>query len=69
MANKFLTKYSPPSKVAKLRDGLTTFTQLESESIYEAWERYQRLIRKVPHHGHPAWLEIQFFYNRLNPNT
>jgi len=27
------------------------------------------LIRKVPHHGLPAWLEIQFFYNRLNPNT
>ena len=35
MANKFLTKYFPPSKVGKLRDDLTTFTQLESESIYE----------------------------------
>ena len=27
------------------------------------------MIRKVPHHGLPAWLEIQFFYNGLNPNT
>ena len=36
MANKFLTKYFPPSKAAKLRGDLTTFTQLEFESIYEA---------------------------------
>ena len=63
IANKFLTKYFPPSKTAKLRGDLTTFTKLESESIYEVWERYKRLIRKVPHHGLPAWLEIQFFYN------
>ena len=69
MANKFLTKYFSLSKAAKLRGDLTTFTQLESESIYEAWERYKELIRKVSHHGLPAWLEIQFFYNRLNPNT
>ena len=32
-------------------------------------ERYKGLIRKVPHHGLPAWLKIQFFYNELNPNT
>jgi len=69
MANKFLTKYFPPSKAKKLRGDLTTFTQLEFESIYETWERYKGLIRKVPHHRLPAWLEIQFFYNGLNPNT
>ena len=69
MANKFLTKYFPPSKVTKLRGDLTTFTQLESESIYEAWERYKGLIRKVPHHRLLARLEIQLFYNELNPNT
>ena len=27
------------------------------------------MIKKVSHHGLPAWLEIQFFYNRLNLNT
>ena len=27
------------------------------------------MIRKVPHHGLPAGLKIQFFYNGLNPNT
>ena len=69
MANKFLTKYFPPSKAANLRGDLTTFIQFESESNYEAWEMYKGLIRKVPHYGLSAWLEIQFFYNGLNPNT
>ena len=69
MVNMFLTKYFPPSKAPKLRGDLTTFTQLESESIYEAWERYKGLIRKVSHYRLPACLEIQFFYNGLNPNT
>jgi len=69
MANKFLTKYFPPSKAAKLWGDLTTFSQFESESIYEAWESYKGLIRKVSHHGLPTWLEIQFFYNGLTPNT
>ena len=69
MAYKFLTKYFLLSKVVKLQGDLTTFTQLKSESIYKAWERYKELIRKVPHHGLSAWLEIQFFCNELNLNT
>jgi len=58
MANKFLMKYFPPSKAAKLRDDLTTITLLESESIYDAWEMYKGLTKKVLYHGLPAWLEI-----------
>ena len=27
------------------------------------------MIRKVPNHGLPGWLEIQFFYNGLQLNT
>ena len=46
MANMFLTKYFPPSKAAKLRGDLTTFTQLESESIYKAWEKYKVLAQR-----------------------
>ena len=55
--------------MVKLQGDLITFSQFESESIYEVWERYKGLIRKVPHHEFPAWLDIQFFYNELTPNT
>ena len=33
--------------------------------MYEAWERYNDLLRKCPHHELPGWLQIQTFYNRL----
>ena len=46
-----------------------TFTQLDDKSIHEAWERYKVLLNKASNHGLPPWLEIQFFYNGLVPNT
>jgi len=69
MAKKFLTKYFPPAKSAKFQGDITTFTQFDTESIYDAWKRYKGLIRKVPNHALPDWLEIQFFYNRLQLKT
>src|SRR5262249_26551465 len=65
LAEKFLTKYFPPSKTAKLRNDISTYTQLETESLYEAWERYKDLLRRCPHHGLPTWLQVQTFYNGL----
>jgi len=65
IANKFLTKYFLPAKSAKFRGDITTFTQFDNESIYDAWKKYKGLIKKVLHHGLLGWLEIQFFYNGL----
>jgi len=50
MAYKFLTKYFSPSKATKPWGDFTTFSQFESKNIYEAWERYKGLIRKIPYH-------------------
>src|SRR5262249_33318084 len=65
LANKFLTKYFPPSKTTKLRNDISTYTQNETEMLYEAWQRYKDLLRKCQHHGLPKWLQVQTFYNGL----
>src|SRR5215470_9360816 len=65
MVQRFLAKYFPPSKTAKMRNDITTFMQSEMESLYEAWERYRDLLRRVPHHELPVWLQVQTFYNGL----
>ena len=36
LADKFLMKYFPPTKNAKLRNEITSFHQLEDESLYDA---------------------------------
>ncbi|KAI4299938.1 hypothetical protein L6164_033358 [Bauhinia variegata] len=69
LAQKFLTKYFPPSKTIKLRTEIVNFNQFERESLYDAWERFKELLRKCPHHGMQDWLVIQVFYGRLSPNT
>ncbi|KAL5564932.1 hypothetical protein UlMin_028096 [Ulmus minor] len=69
LAEKFLMKYFPPTKNAKLRNDITSFQQLEGESLYETWERYKELLRRCPHHGIPFWIQMETFYNGLNAQT
>ncbi|KAL5545248.1 hypothetical protein UlMin_009032 [Ulmus minor] len=65
---KFLSKFFPPAKTAKLRNEITSFTQYDQESLYEAWERFKEMLRKCPHHGIPLWLQVSTFYNGLVSN-
>ncbi|CAL1369901.1 unnamed protein product [Linum trigynum] len=39
LADKFLTRYHPPSKTADLQKQITHFAQDEDETIRDAWER------------------------------
>ncbi|KAL2492066.1 Uncharacterized protein Adt_27694 [Abeliophyllum distichum] len=36
------------------------------ETIFEAWERFNDMLRHCPNHGIPDWLMVQTFYNGLN---
>ncbi|KAK5823814.1 hypothetical protein PVK06_018577 [Gossypium arboreum] len=52
---------------------ITTWEQItekmDLETLYDAWERYNNLLRRCPHHGLPLWLQVQTFYNGVNPST
>ncbi|XP_021292478.1 uncharacterized protein LOC110422787 [Herrania umbratica] len=65
LAKKYLAKFFPLTKLAKMRNDIASFMQFDSESLYEAWERYKDLMRRCPHHGLPKWLQVQTFYNGL----
>ncbi|KAK5837007.1 hypothetical protein PVK06_012813 [Gossypium arboreum] len=42
---------------------------MDLETLYDAWERYKDLLRRCPHNGLPLWLQVQTFYNGVNPST
>ncbi|KAG8492789.1 hypothetical protein CXB51_010262 [Gossypium anomalum] len=42
---------------------------MDLETLYDVWERYKGLLRRCPHHGLPLWLQVQTFYNGVNPST
>ena len=58
LAQKFLAKFFPPAKTVKIRNDIISFMQQDSETLYEAWERYKELLRRCPHHGIPDWLQV-----------
>ncbi|KAG8490843.1 hypothetical protein CXB51_014050 [Gossypium anomalum] len=41
---------------------------MDLETLYDAWERFKDLLRRCPHHGLPLWLQVQTFYNGVNPS-
>ncbi|KAK8952364.1 hypothetical protein KSP39_PZI003940 [Platanthera zijinensis] len=69
LVEKFLHKYFPPSKTAKLIRDITTFTQGNGETLYDAWERFKELLRKCPHHRLALHQQVSTFYNGLQTAT
>lgn len=48
-----------------LRNQIACFRQADSESLFEAWERYKDMMRLCPHHGLEKWLIIHAFNNGI----
>jgi len=69
LAEKFLAKYFPPSKNAKMRNEITSFRQGDDESLFDAWERFKELLRQCPHHGILICIQLETFYNGLIPSS
>nr|GFA60353.1 hypothetical protein [Tanacetum cinerariifolium] len=60
--------FFPPSKTTNLRNEITRFQQRFDESFYEAWDRFNDLLRACPHHGFFELDQLDTFYNALNVN-
>ncbi|GJS35968.1 reverse transcriptase domain-containing protein [Tanacetum coccineum] len=65
---KFINKFFPPSKTTNLRNEITRFQQRFDETFYEAWDRFNDLLRACPRHGFSELHQLNTFYNALNSN-
>ncbi|GJZ68787.1 zinc finger, CCHC-type containing protein [Tanacetum coccineum] len=69
LTTRFLAQFFPPGRTAKLRNDILMFQQHHGESLSEAWTHFKDLLQKVPHHGIDLWLQVQIFYDHVNPVT
>ncbi|GKA68900.1 MAK10-like protein, partial [Tanacetum coccineum] len=69
LTTRFLAQFFPPGRTAKLCNDILMFQQHHGESLSEAWTRFKDLLQKVPHHGIDLWLQVQIFYEHVNPIT
>nr|GFA13978.1 hypothetical protein [Tanacetum cinerariifolium] len=68
LITKFINQFFPPSKTTNLRNEIMRFQQRFDESFYEAWDRFNDLLRACPHHGFFELRQLDTFYNALNVN-
>ncbi|GJX82745.1 reverse transcriptase domain-containing protein [Tanacetum coccineum] len=68
LVSKFINKFFPPSKTTNLRNEITRFQQRFDKTFYEAWDRFNDLLRACPHHGFSKLHQLDTFYNDLNSN-
>ncbi|XP_070020779.1 uncharacterized protein [Nicotiana sylvestris] len=50
LARKFLIKFFPTKKSKVLRSQILGFEQRAGETLYQAWERYKKMLRDYPRH-------------------
>ncbi|GKG03619.1 hypothetical protein Tco_0311255, partial [Tanacetum coccineum] len=48
LKTKFLSKYCPPARTAKKMEEINNFQQELDETLYQAWERFKKLLMKCP---------------------
>lgn len=65
LRRKFVTKYFLLAKLDKLRMEFHQFRQFDGESFSNAWERFQKLMRKCPSSMMKGGYKLQIFYNGL----
>ncbi|GKD85850.1 reverse transcriptase domain-containing protein [Tanacetum coccineum] len=67
-STSFINKFFPPSKTTNLQNEITRFQQRFDETFYEAWDRFNDLLRACSHHGFSELHQLDTFYNSLNSN-
>ena len=59
----------PPSLTSERRREIIMFKQGEDESLYTAWERYKRLLKRCPMHGIDLKNQMDIIYHFLNDTS
>ncbi|XP_070014908.1 uncharacterized protein [Nicotiana sylvestris] len=69
LARKFLARFFPSGKTAKIRSEIVAFKQKVGESLYSAWERFKGLLRDCPHHNQTNEVLAHTFIEGLYSET
>ena len=66
LVEAYLCRFFPPSLTSERRREIIVFQQGEDESLYVAWERFNRLLKRCPMHGIDLKTQMDIVYHALN---
>ena len=62
----YMSIFFPLALTPKRRGEIIVFKQGEDESLYNAWERYKRLLKRCLMHGIDLTTQMDIFYHSMN---
>ena len=69
LVEAYLGKFFPPSLISDRRREIIVFQQGEGESLYVAWERFKRLMKRCRMHGIDLKTQMDIVYHALNDTS
>ena len=66
LVETYMSRFFPPALTAKGRGEIIVFKQGEDESLFNAWERFKRLLKRCPMHGVDLTTQMDIFYHTMN---
>ena len=61
-----MSRFFPLALNSERRGEIIVFKQGVDESLYNAWERYKRLLKRLPMHGIDLTTKMDIFYHSMN---
>ena len=69
LVEAYLGRFFPSSLTIERRREIIVFKQGEDESLYTAWERYKRLLKRCPMHDIDLKTQMDIVYHSLNDTS
>ena len=69
LVEAYLGRFFPSSLTLERRREIIVFQQGEDESLYIAWERFKRLMKRCPMHGIDLKTQMDIVYHALNDTS
>ena len=66
LVEAYMSIFFPPALTVERRGEIIVFKQGEEESLYNAWERFKRLLKRCPMHGIDLTTQMDIFYHAMN---
>ena len=67
MTQEFYKKFFPPYKVQQVKRMISSFVQVNDETLFMAWERFKDTYNFFPTQGYDTWRLVSYFYEGLLP--
>ena len=66
LVEAYMSIFFPPTLTTERREEIIFFKQGEEESLYNAWERFKRLLKRCLMHGIDLPTQMDIFYHVMN---